>query len=1323
MDKLEYIFENTKIGIAICSAENNILELVNPAFANIHGYEPHELIGISPAQVFAPECMLKLGTDTNKSLCMSDDISFESVHNKKDGSFVDVSVHITVIKDEAGNVLHRIANIQDITEKKREREKLQESEAKRKKIETQFTSLGSIIPDLIWMKDINGFYVDCNSAFESFFSTSKESIIGKTDYDFFNKEAADFCKQTDIEAISTGTINISQETFIVPEDKTTGIMEVRKVPIMNDKKVVGVLGIGRDITQRITHQQQLLKMEYFLKHIKEGVYLVTENGTFEYVNEEACKLLGYTKEELLSSSVQEIDKEYSADMWSNHWEHIKTHGSQTLERLHVRKDGAYFPVEIHANYFLFENKSYNLAIVRDISQKKQQEEMLFRKEKELAALADHLPGFVYTYRLLADKREEFLYVSKGVRDVYGISPQDALNNIGLVREVIHPDDIANFRAAIVKSAQTLDIFHVEFRVNHPLKGELWLESKATPETRFPDGSIVWHGITLDITERKKNERIILQQEYEFRTLIENSPDVITRYDLECRRIYVNPMMQKLLGRPLKEIVGKKPSEFSPVPQEMEIEKKILHAINTGDEIVTEVDFVRPDGIMGYGHLRILPECDDNGNVMSALTIGRDISERKKMENTLAEKEYDFRTLAENSPNIIIRYNTKCEQTYVNHAYTLQTGISREDALNTKPEQQWKDSLNIIAMSIEEYQTRVLKVIETGISDILTIAWYKLSDHQYVAYEFYIVAEKDINGNIKGALAIGHDITKHQELENNLNKTLLQLEQFINNIPEMAWIKDFENRFIMANKVILETLRISSVDEIIGKDVYDIFPDTQANICSTNDNIVKQKGLPLRTEEYFEIRKGKTIWVEIIRTPFKNSEGTVIGTIGTARDITERKKAQQRIDFMAHHDALTRLPNRILAKQKTEQLILKAKKMNSKIALIFVDLDEFKSINDTLGHSFGDILLKIVALRLQKSLNKNSFVSRQGGDEFLIIIPDIQSVNEILPTLKNILNLFEKPFIIKKEMLFTSISMGISLFPEHGTSFETLLQNADNAMYKAKESGKNTFSFFTEQMNHHLVGQFKMQNDLKKALSNNEFQLHYQPQVDIRQNRIIGAEALIRWQHPQLGMIPPLQFISLAESCGLIIPLGEWVINEACRQASHWNQQGIFVTIAVNISAVQFKRGDLLNTIMKALNKSNLHPSMLELELTESILMNDAEQILKSVHEFKKLGIQLSIDDFGTGYSSLAYLKRFAVDKLKIDRSFIRDILDDKEDATIVKTIIQMAKSLKLKTIAEGVECQNTLEILQSYACDEIQGYFFSKPLEAQEFEKFYKEYG
>lgn len=513
------------------------------------------------------------------------------------------------------------------------------------------------------------------------------------------------------------------------------------------------------------------------------------------------------------------------------------------------------------------------------------------------------------------------------------------------------------------------------------------------------------------------------------------------------------------------------------------------------------------------------------------------------------------------------------------------------------------------------------------------------------------------------------------------------------------------------------------DELIGMSPGEIFaPECMAhgdsfgangvlNFCATDD----------ASFETVHLKKdGSLVDVSVHVTVIRDENGVIRHRITNLQDISERKLIEKKINYLAHHDPLTGLPNRILLKDRIEQAVALSQRNCTQTAVLCIDLDGFKTINDSLGHSVGDEVLKSVSLKLRDLLRKTDTISRMGGDEFILILPDIADTKAIIiPIVKKLLDEFQKPFRAGEHIVTTSVSIGIALYPDDGETFESLLQKAETAMYKSKDLGRNTYCFYTDRMNMDMVEQLRLQSDLLKAIEGNEFVLHYQPQIDLKEKRIIGAEALIRWCHGEMGMIPPVKFIPLAESSGMIVQIGEWVIEEACRQASVWHRQGIKISIAVNISSIQFKRGNLESVIKNALAKSELPAEYLELELTESVMMQDSENTLNAVCSLKEMGVQLSIDDFGTGYSSLSYLKRFAVDKLKIDQSFVRDLYEECGDTVIVRTIIQMAKNLNLKTIAEGVENEKVLSILTNCGCDEVQGYHFAKPMGAGEFEKYY----
>ena len=430
-------------------------------------------------------------------------------------------------------------------------------------------------------------------------------------------------------------------------------------------------------------------------------------------------------------------------------------------------------------------------------------------------------------------------------------------------------------------------------------------------------------------------------------------------------------------------------------------------------------------------------------------------------------------------------------------------------------------------------------------------------------------------------------------------------------------------------------------------------------------------------------------------------------------------SEKNLTFLAQHDGLTALPNRVLGSELIDKAMASSARHNTQVALLFVDLDNFKDINDSLGHSAGDQFLQEVAARLLASVRTSDVVCRQGGDEFLIGLTDMPDSDGISQVADTILKKIQMPFVLRDIEIFPSCSIGIATYPRDGETFETLLKHADLAMYQAKEAGRNAYRFFDDIINTSIRENLHLVSSMRTALAQKEFVLHYQPVIDLGTGALVGAEALVRWQSPTLGLISPALFIPTAEKSGLIVELGQWVLEEACRQTRLWHDRGApHMTIAVNLSPVQFRRGGVEEMVERALHSSGLQPHRLELEVTESTLVQDTEKFIQSLERIKALGVHISIDDFGTGYSNLAYLQRFAVDKLKIDQSFVKRLLNGPQDTAIVNAIIQIAKSLNLTTNAEGVEDHATRAQLAMMGCDLAQGYLFSKPLPADQFAGF-----
>jgi len=475
------------------------------------------------------------------------------------------------------------------------------------------------------------------------------------------------------------------------------------------------------------------------------------------------------------------------------------------------------------------------------------------------------------------------------------------------------------------------------------------------------------------------------------------------------------------------------------------------------------------------------------------------------------------------------------------------------------------------------------------------------------------------------------------------------------------------------------------------------------------------GKPFYAEMVNRRKDGSLYYEEKIITPLKDEQGNITHFISAGRNVSERVETQEQLHYLAHHDILTELPNRSLLADRLEQALARAQRTNGIVAVMFLDLDHFKVINDSLGHDFGDQALKIVSERLQACVREGDTIARLGGDEFAIILDGIEYESDVTPIANKIMSVLSRPFEVNGRELYLTASIGVSFFPGDGDDFETLNKNADIAMFRAKEQGRNNCQFFSKEMGTRITQRLNMETSLRNAVERNEFLLHYQPQMDLAGGRLTGMEALLRWQRPGLGLVSPVNFIPSLEETGLIVPLGEWVLVTACKQAKAWQDAGgAPVSIAVNLSARQFQDAALVNRIESALQESGLEPGLLEVEITESSIMRDTRQTTKTFWRLKEMGVQIAIDDFGTGYSSLSYLKRFPIDVIKIDQSFIRDIATDAVDAAIVKTVIDMTWNLKLKSVAEGVETEAQLNFLKDKMCHTAQGSLISKSAPAEE---------
>ena len=564
-----------------------------------------------------------------------------------------------------------------------------------------------------------------------------------------------------------------------------------------------------------------------------------------------------------------------------------------------------------------------------------------------------------------------------------------------------------------------------------------------------------------------------------------------------------------------------------------------------------------------------------------------------------------------------------------------------------------------------------------------------------------------------------DITERKQAEHALQEAERRYRSIFENAVEGIFQSTPLDGYIAVNPALARIYGYDTPEELILnlRDIeHQLYVDPQRRLDFLA--LMEKEGMVTNFESQVYQRNGTVIWISENARAVKNESGAILFYEGTVEAITERKRHEAQIEFQATHDPLTGLPNRTVLYDRLKQAVLKAHRYGHLVAVVFFDLDQFKYVNDSLGHQVGDQLLRVVAKRLKSCVRESDTVARQGGDEFVLVLESHDNEDDLSQAMQRILNAISRPCHINGAEFQVTCSMGISLCPNDAEDADTLLRNADVAMFRAKELGRNNFQYFAADMNSDAANRLEILNSLRHALAYDEFELHYQPKINLATGHIIGGEALLRWRQGSGKLVSPSEFIPLAEETGLIVPISEWVLEQACAQSVAWQRAAkVPIPISINLSPILIERGNIVDQVTHVLRKTGLKPEYLELEITESGVMRNVEQSMSVLEQLKSLGVRISIDDFGTGYSSLSYLKRFPIDTLKIDRSFVRDISADKESADIVKAIITLGHNLNMNVLAEGVETEDEYRFLREHSCDEMQGYLRGRPVSPVNFLK------
>jgi diguanylate cyclase (GGDEF)-like protein/PAS domain S-box-containing protein len=773
-------------------------------------------------------------------------------------------------------------------------------------------------------------------------------------------------------------------------------------------------------------------------------------------------------------------------------------------------------------------------------------------------------------------------------------------------------------------------------------------------------------------------------------------------------VYVSPLYQKLTGYKDTELIGTYSlNNIYPDDREMVSEEAIkclkekrfepyeFRFVKKNDEIMWVLETITP--VMYKGERATL------GSFM-------DVTERKQMEEALRQSEERYRTILDEMDNGYYEVDLAGDYTFINDVNSRQLGYSKEEMLG----------MNFRAAIVQED----IEVVYNAFKNIYIsdkpqrgISYRAKRKDGTVAFaEISGFPLKNKKGETIGFRGTALNVTERKRVEEALRQSEEKYRTILESIHESYFEVDLAGNFTFVNDSMCR-LTGCSKEELLGMNHKQFTNEETAKEVFQAFNKVYITGEPSKAFDWQVIRKdGVELFIETSITLKKDSSGEPTGFKGMIRDITERKRMEQQLNYMATHDTLTGLPNRLMFSQLLSQAIRSAQRNEKQLAVFFIDLDRFKTINDSLGHEAGDRLLKELARRFKRSLRAVDVVARLGGDEFVIFIEEVEKFRQVEVVAHKILSTAIQPIVLLGEECRVTASIGISAYPRDGEDEQTLIKNADMAMYFAKEEGKNNYQFYSKDIQSLSNERLSLETNMRLALERKEFFLHYQAKVDFKTGAITGVEALLRWQNPSLGSVTPTQFIPVAEDIGLIVPIGRWVMKTACAQNVAWQRQGLPpVCMAVNLSLRQLMDDKLLEDIKAALDDSGMAPNLLELEITESMLMHDPARLIAILTDIKKMGVRLAIDNFGTGYASLTQLRNFPIDTLKMDRSFIRNLPQDSENQAITKAIIAIGKALSLTVIAEGVETQAQENFLRDHICDEMQGFYFSKPVAPDQF--------
>jgi diguanylate cyclase (GGDEF)-like protein/PAS domain S-box-containing protein len=1085
----------------------------------------------------------------------------------------------------------------------------------------------------------------------------------------------------------------------------------------NDGPLIGFIIQASDTTERCLSEIQACesnqRLESIFKAAPTGIGLVKERFIKE-VNELICQMTGYTQEELINQSARMLyptEEEYNY-VGREKYRQIQAKGTGSVETRWQCKDGHIIDVLLSSTPLDCNDLSKGVTFTAlDITAQKKAETDLKKSQEKYHDLYENAPDM---YVSVDAKTTLVIECNQTLVDTLGFTKSEIIDHP--VFNLYTSESVEYAKNTIFSLFQkTGEIRNEQGQLRKKDGGHLDVSLNVTA-VRDEQGDILRsRSVWRDISKIKQLEHNLQTTLNRYKGFFEYAPHPYHALDEEGNIIEVNSAWRKALGYSLDDVQHMWFGDLLE-PDSIEQFKKLYSKFKAAGKVHGAEFKMRHK----EGHLidvavdgKIVR--DAQGKFRQTHCIFSDITRQKHIDAQLKlfrqqinQSKDAIYVLDSNSSKFIDVNKSACKMLGYSKAELLEKSILEISGMITN-QKNWQELSTFLkteedgAILEDEHLHRDGKKLPVEVSAI-----YQINNGQ----EVFVASVRDISERK----------IKEQQLKDK-NKFI---QMVIDGITVSVMVINTDYTVSMMNSAAKNLIDKTHIKDINAPKCYEVshhqaFPCTNKHHPCPLSQVLASKELCSVRHQHL-IADGEVSQVELTASPLIDENGEVYAIIESAHDITKLIQTQDNLheqslllDYQAHYDELTKLPNRLLLRDRLNQTIKHAHRHRNKIAVLFIDLDDFKKINDSLGHSVGDIVLKKTARRLQLCVREEDTVARLGGDEFIVIINDIKDSDVVIEISTKIIYQLQREFQVHKNKLYISTSIGISLYPDDAISSEELLRNSDTAMYKAKDGGKNSYQFYTEEMTQKAFEHILMESNLRHALEHNELIVYYQPQVDSKNNKIIGMEALVRWQHPKIGLISPAQFIPLAEQTGLIIPLGEFVFDAATKQMSRWMSEfKLSGRMAINLSVKQLQLKNLYNILSDKLITNHCKPEWVELEITENDVMNNPEQAIKSLKKLQNIGIEIAIDDFGTGYSSLSYLKRLPINKLKIDQSFVKDMVKDEDDRIIINSTIDLAKNMKLGVIAEGVETIEQKDYLLEHGCKLIQGYYYSPPVPVQE---------